>query len=168
MLPESLVAPLQDHLRSVERLHEEDLARGFGAVCLPYALERKYPNANREWMKVLYDNAQLARVYLHAWQVTGELFSRTITEEILDYIMREVEAGRLHPLPPRRAPSSASRMSTTHRPCWPSLRTDTGPSRWWAWKGPAPSPPLYCLWLTPLAVSYRTCRLSPERRWAEN
>jgi len=50
MLPESLVAPLQDHLRSVERLHEEDLARGFGAVYLPYALERKYPNANREWI----------------------------------------------------------------------------------------------------------------------
>lgn len=74
MLPESLVAPLQDHLRSVERLHEEDLARGFGAVYLPYALERKYPNANREWMKMLYDNAQLARVYLHAWQVTGEPF----------------------------------------------------------------------------------------------
>jgi integron integrase len=50
MLPESLVAPLQDHLRSVKRLHEEDLARGFGAVYLPYALERKYPNANREWI----------------------------------------------------------------------------------------------------------------------
>ncbi len=50
MLPESLVAPLQDHLRSVKRLHEEDLVRGFGAVYLPYALERKYPNANREWI----------------------------------------------------------------------------------------------------------------------
>jgi len=50
MLPESLVAPLQDHLRIVKRTHEEDLARGFGAVYLPYALERKYPNANREWI----------------------------------------------------------------------------------------------------------------------
>ena len=50
MLPESLVAPLQDHLRIVERTHEEDLTRGFGAVYLPYALERKYPNANREWI----------------------------------------------------------------------------------------------------------------------
>jgi hypothetical protein len=90
MLPESLVALLQDHLQSVGRLHEEDLARGFGAVYLPYALERKYPNANREWMKMLYDNAQLARVYLHAWQVTGKPFFRTITEEILDYVMREM------------------------------------------------------------------------------
>jgi uncharacterized protein YyaL (SSP411 family) len=39
---------------------------------------------------MLYDNAQLARVYLHAWQVTGSAFFRTITEEILDYVMREM------------------------------------------------------------------------------
>lgn len=50
MLPESLSAPLREHLRGVERLHEEDLAKGHGAVHLPYALERKYPNANREWI----------------------------------------------------------------------------------------------------------------------
>ncbi|MGD2143582.1 MAG: thioredoxin domain-containing protein, partial [Anaerolineae bacterium] len=40
--------------------------------------------------KMLYDNSQLARVYLHAWQVTGNQFFRTITEEILDYVMREM------------------------------------------------------------------------------
>jgi len=40
--------------------------------------------------KMLYDNAQLARVYLHAWQVTGEPFYRTIAEEILDYVAREM------------------------------------------------------------------------------
>jgi len=40
MLPESLVVPLQDHLRIVQRTHEEDLAKGHGAVYLPYALER--------------------------------------------------------------------------------------------------------------------------------
>ncbi len=39
---------------------------------------------------MLYDNSQLARVYLHAWQVTGNEFFRTITEEILDYVMREM------------------------------------------------------------------------------
>jgi uncharacterized protein YyaL (SSP411 family) len=39
---------------------------------------------------MLYDNAQLARVYLHAWQVTGNEFFRTVTEEILDYVMREM------------------------------------------------------------------------------
>ncbi len=40
--------------------------------------------------KMLYDNAQLARVYLHAWQVTGEPFYRTIAEETLDYVAREM------------------------------------------------------------------------------
>jgi uncharacterized protein YyaL (SSP411 family) len=40
--------------------------------------------------KMLYDNAQLARVYLHAWQVTGDPFYRVITEEILDYVLREM------------------------------------------------------------------------------
>ncbi|MBN1812331.1 MAG: thioredoxin domain-containing protein [Anaerolineae bacterium] len=40
--------------------------------------------------KMLYDNAQLARVYLHAWQVTGEPFYRTIAEETLDYVTREM------------------------------------------------------------------------------
>jgi len=40
--------------------------------------------------KMLYDNALLARVYLHVWQVTGMTFFRTITEEILDYVMREM------------------------------------------------------------------------------
>ncbi|OGO40290.1 MAG: integrase, partial [Chloroflexi bacterium RBG_16_57_9] len=49
MLPDSLIAPLQEHLQRVKRLHEEDLAKGYGAVYLPYALDRKYPNAEREW-----------------------------------------------------------------------------------------------------------------------
>jgi uncharacterized protein YyaL (SSP411 family) len=39
---------------------------------------------------MLYDNAQLARVYLHAWQVTGEPFYRAIVEETLDYVVREM------------------------------------------------------------------------------
>jgi integron integrase len=49
MLPEKLVAPLQNHLEAVRRLHQRDLSDGFGEVYLPFALERKYPNANREW-----------------------------------------------------------------------------------------------------------------------
>jgi len=49
VLPDSLVAPLQEHLRRVKQLHEKDLDEGHGAVDLPYALDRKYPNANREW-----------------------------------------------------------------------------------------------------------------------
>ena len=49
MLPATLVAPLQAHLKRVRVLHRQDLETGFGAVYLPYALERKYPGANRDW-----------------------------------------------------------------------------------------------------------------------
>ncbi|MBZ0276176.1 MAG: thioredoxin domain-containing protein [Anaerolineae bacterium] len=40
--------------------------------------------------KMLYDNAQLSRVYLHAWQITRDPFYRRIAEEIYDYILREM------------------------------------------------------------------------------
>jgi integron integrase len=50
MLPEVLIPPLQEHLRHVKVIHEGDLAKGYGSVYLPFALERKYPNANREWI----------------------------------------------------------------------------------------------------------------------
>jgi integron integrase len=49
-LPDSLVAPLQEHLRRVKLTHAQDLRDGYGEVYLPYALERKYPSANREWI----------------------------------------------------------------------------------------------------------------------
>jgi integron integrase len=49
MLPENVVTGLQEHLARVKHLHAKDTADGYGAVHLPYALERKYPNANREW-----------------------------------------------------------------------------------------------------------------------
>ncbi|HZY41865.1 MAG TPA: thioredoxin domain-containing protein, partial [Anaerolineae bacterium] len=40
--------------------------------------------------KMLYDNSQLARVYLHAWQALGDPFYRRIAIEILDYVAREM------------------------------------------------------------------------------
>ena len=49
MLPAALAAPLAEHLKRVKALHEQDLAAGRGAVYLPYALERKYPGAGRDW-----------------------------------------------------------------------------------------------------------------------
>ncbi len=49
ILPERLVRPLQAHLARVKELHQQDLARGSGAVYLPTALHRKYPSAAREW-----------------------------------------------------------------------------------------------------------------------
>lgn len=49
LLPQSLVPALQEHLLQVRSIHRNDLNAGWGRVLMPYALERKYPNASREW-----------------------------------------------------------------------------------------------------------------------
>ncbi len=49
VLPEKVNQSLKEHLIKVKRIHETDLKAGFGMVYLPYALKRKYPNADKEW-----------------------------------------------------------------------------------------------------------------------
>jgi integron integrase len=49
LFPERLNDALKVHLEQIRQLHAEDLARGYGTVHLPYALERKYPHANARW-----------------------------------------------------------------------------------------------------------------------
>lgn len=48
-LPQSAVEPLRLHLLKVRAQYETDLAYGRADVELPYALDKKYPNAGREW-----------------------------------------------------------------------------------------------------------------------
>ena len=48
-LPESISFALKAHLQRVRSIHKQDLQEGYGEVHLPYALERKYANANREF-----------------------------------------------------------------------------------------------------------------------
>jgi integron integrase len=50
VLPATLIEPLRSHLSTVKAIHEADLASGAGAVAMPDALDRKYPNAAREWI----------------------------------------------------------------------------------------------------------------------
>jgi len=49
IFPESLKSLLQDHLKKVKAIYEQDLAEGWGRVQMPNALDRKYPNAPAEW-----------------------------------------------------------------------------------------------------------------------
>jgi integron integrase len=49
LLPLRLKRRLVLHLAHVRALHQRDLASGGGKVYLPFALERKYRNANRSW-----------------------------------------------------------------------------------------------------------------------
>lgn len=48
MMPRSLVEPLKGQIDRVRVIHELDIQNNIGPVYLPYALERKYPNAGRE------------------------------------------------------------------------------------------------------------------------
>ena len=49
MLPTGVEGRLRTHLAEVKGQHERDLTAGYGRVVLPFALDRKYPNAAHEW-----------------------------------------------------------------------------------------------------------------------
>jgi integron integrase len=49
IMPDRLVAPLQEHLARVRVLHDLAVKKGYGGVQLPTALERKHPKAHLEW-----------------------------------------------------------------------------------------------------------------------
>jgi integron integrase len=49
ILPGTIEELLRHHLAKVRLIHEQDLREGYGNVHMPYALDRKYPNAAREW-----------------------------------------------------------------------------------------------------------------------
>jgi len=49
ILPSTLREELRTHVATVQHTHAGDLVRGAGWVELPNALDRKYPNAGREW-----------------------------------------------------------------------------------------------------------------------
>jgi integron integrase len=85
MLPTAMREPLSKHLDVIKRQHGRDLERGLGRVTLPDALERKYPNAGKEW----------------AWQwvfpaashftdrVTGERRRHHVHESVLQKAVKE-------------------------------------------------------------------------------
>lgn len=61
MLPETLRHPLQQHLIRVKRLHKKDLKAGYGSVSLPFALARKYRNAEKAWIwQYVFPSAKLS------------------------------------------------------------------------------------------------------------
>jgi hypothetical protein len=78
--------------------------------------------------KMLYDNAQLARVYLHAWQVTGEPFYRTIVEEALDYVVREMASPEEGFYSTQDADSEGEEANWTMR--WPTRARCRSSAAW--------------------------------------
>ena len=49
ILPETLIDILKLQIKRVKIIHEQDLLDGFGSVYLPYAIERKYPSAEKSF-----------------------------------------------------------------------------------------------------------------------
>lgn len=49
ILPSSVKSDLLNHLNQVKNIHHHDLKKGFGETSLPFALNRKYPNAAKDW-----------------------------------------------------------------------------------------------------------------------
>lgn len=49
VLPQKINKDLKEHLKKVKNLHDKDLKAGLGKTKLPYALERKYINADKDY-----------------------------------------------------------------------------------------------------------------------
>jgi integron integrase len=62
MLPEAVVPLLEEYLqRDPKHLYEEDIRNDVGFASLPFALDRKYPNAKREWLwQYIFPSSQLS------------------------------------------------------------------------------------------------------------
>src|SRR5262245_31682667 len=74
--------------RSLDRMADGGIHDQLGGGFHRYATDAVWLVPHFEQM--LYDNAQLARAYLHAWALTGEQRYRTVATGALDYMLREL------------------------------------------------------------------------------
>ena len=62
LLPQTLVPDLKQQIQRSKMIYEQDLRNGYSGVSLPYAIERKYRNAPREWgWQYVFPSTQLAK-----------------------------------------------------------------------------------------------------------
>jgi uncharacterized protein len=73
---------------TLERMAQGGLYDQVGGGFARYSVDAQWLVPHFE--KMLYDNALLARTYLHAWQLTGNAYFRRICEETLDWALREM------------------------------------------------------------------------------
>lgn len=98
MLPSAVRDSLMQHLRAVKSQHDEDLKNGLGRVSLPNALDRKYPNAGKEWGWQWVFPATSH----YADTVTGEKRRHHLHESVLQRAFKEarLKAGVFKPAGP--------------------------------------------------------------------
>jgi uncharacterized protein YyaL (SSP411 family) len=74
--------------RTLERMASGGIYDQIGGGFHRYSVDSRWLVPHFE--KMLYDNAQLSRLYLHAYQATGNRLYRRIAQETLDYVLREM------------------------------------------------------------------------------
>jgi len=82
--------PLEMAVATLEQMAEGGMFDQIGGGFHRYSVDAIWLVPHFE--KMLYDNAQLARVYLDAWRLTGSDHMREIAERVLDYLLREMAA----------------------------------------------------------------------------
>src|SRR5215213_3402376 len=75
-------------LHTLRRMASGGMYDQIGGGFARYSVDRVWLVPHFE--KMLYDNALLARAYLHAWQASGEPLFRRVCEETLDWVLREL------------------------------------------------------------------------------
>lgn len=100
VLPEDLLLPLRDQLARAKKLHDADIAAGFGAVWLPDALAVKYGTAPRAW----------------GWQYVFPAASRSV-----DPRSGAQRRHHLHEQSVQKAVGLAARRAGISKPCSPHV-----------------------------------------------
>jgi uncharacterized protein YyaL (SSP411 family) len=80
--------PLAVARRSLDAMADGGIRDQLGGGFHRYATDAIWLVPHFEQM--LYDNAQLARAYVHAWEATGDARYRAVAEGTLDYLLREL------------------------------------------------------------------------------